>query len=445
MPESETDSMREMPGASLARLLGDVPAPVVHGSVAGVVGHEVEVRGLRMRVGEAIAIDTGGQRRLGQVVSVRPGSVRALVMGDPAGLGTGDRVTPLRNGLTFRVSEALIGRVLDGTGRPIDGGPPLEGELVAAEGVVPHPLARQRIQRPLPVGVRLVDGLCTVGRGQRIGLFGGSGVGKSTLLGMIARGTEAEVTVLALIGERGREVREFIEEDLGPEGLARCVVVVATSDQAPLVRVRGALVATRIAEWFADRGQDVLLMFDSVTRVAMAQREVGLAAGEPPTARGYTPSVFSLLPALMERTGPREHGTITGIYTVLVEGDDMQEPIADATRSILDGHLVLSRRLAESHRFPALDPLASLSRLAPRITDPEQRRSAAAMRSALAAVEDVRDMVEVGAYLPGSNPEADRGLAARGVMEAFLRQDMHEVAGYDDTWSRLHSIGKGLL
>jgi flagellum-specific ATP synthase len=421
-----------------------VAVPVVNGSVAGVVGHEVEVRGLRMRVGDAIAIDTAAGRRVGQVVSVRQGSVRALVMGDATGLGAGDRVTPIKGGLTFRVSESLIGRVLDGSGRPIDGGPPIEGELVTAEGTVPHPLARRRIQTPLPTGVRLVDGLCTVGRGQRIGLFGGSGVGKSTLLGMIARGTEAEVTVLALIGERGREVREFIEEDLGPEGLARCVVVVATSDQAPLVRVRGALVATRIAEWFADRGQDVLLMFDSVTRVAMAQREVGLAAGEPPTARGYTPSVFSLLPALMERTGPREHGTITAIYTVLVDGDDMQEPIADAARSILDGHLVLSRRMAESHRFPALDPLASLSRLAPRITEPEQRRSAGAMRNALAAIEDVRDMVEVGAYVPGSNPEADRGMAAKGAIDAFLRQDMHEVAAYGDTWDRLHSIGREL-
>jgi flagellum-specific ATP synthase len=421
-----------------------VAVPVVNGSVAGIVGHEVEVRGLRMRVGDAIAIDSAAGRRLGQVVSVRQGSVRALVMGEATGLGAGDRVTPMRGGLTFRVSESLIGRVLDGSGTPIDGGPAIHGESVTAEGSVPHPLARQRIVTPLPTGVRLIDGLCTVGKGQRIGLFGGSGVGKSTLLGMIARGTEAQITVLALIGERGREVREFIEEDLGPEGLARCVVVVATSDQAPLVRVRGGLVATRIAEWFADRGNDVLLMFDSVTRVAMAQREVGLAAGEPPTARGYTPSVFSLLPAIMERAGPRQHGTITAIYTVLVDGDDMQEPIADAARSILDGHLVLSRRMAESHRFPALDPLASLSRLAPRITEPEQRRSAGAMRNALAAVEDVRDMVEVGAYVPGSNPEADRGMAAKGAMDAFLRQDMHEVAAYGDTWDRLHSIGRGL-
>ncbi|MGH2735760.1 MAG: FliI/YscN family ATPase, partial [Actinomycetota bacterium] len=276
--------------------------------------------------------------------------------------------------------------------------------------------------------------------GQRVGIFGGSGVGKSTLLGMLARGTTADVVVIALIGERGREVREFIEDDLGPEGLKRAVVVVATSDQPPLVRLRASFLASRIAEWFADQGRDVLLMFDSLTRLAMAQRDVGLAAGEPPTARGYTPSVFSLLPKLLERAGPRTNGTVTGFYSVLVEGDDMNDPIADAARSILDGHLVLDRRIAHLNQYPALDPLASLSRLAPRITTPEQRAHAGALRAALAAAEEVRDMVEVGAYVPGTNPLADKGLAANEQIKAFLRQDMHEVSDFDTTMTQMAGL-----
>jgi flagellum-specific ATP synthase len=305
-------------------------------------------------------------------------------------------------------------------------------------------MERRRINEALPVGVRMIDALCTIARGQRVGIFGGSGVGKSTLLVMMARGTAADVTVLGLVGERGREVREFIEDDLGPEAMEHSVVVAATSDQPPLVRLRGAFVATRIAEYFADRGLDVLLVVDSLTRLAMAQREVGLAAGEPPTARGYTPSVFSLLPRLLERAGPRPLGTITAVYTVLVEGDDMNEPIADAARSILDGHLVLSRRRADQGHFPALDPLGSLSRLAPRVTSPEHRLSAGALRRAIASAAEVRDLVEVGAYVPGTNRTADLGLAAAGDINAFLQQDMFDTAPFDATTRRLAELAERL-
>ncbi|HXF73239.1 MAG TPA: FliI/YscN family ATPase [Actinomycetota bacterium] len=430
--------------AARVRALAGRPLFRVYGRVSRIVGHELEIRGLRTRVGDAIAIHSDRGGRLGEIVAVGAEGARALVLGDTTGLGRGDRVSILAEGPLIAVSPGLAGRVLDGTGRPMDGRPlPEDTELVPLHVGVPDPMARQRITEPLPVGVRLIDGLCTVGRGQRVGIFGGSGVGKSTLLGMIARGTAADVAVLALVGERGREVRDFIEDDLGPEGLGRCVVVVATSDEPPLVRLRAAFVATRIAEWFADGGRDVLLMFDSLTRLAMAQRDVGLAAGEPPTARGYTPSVFSLLPRLLERAGPRARGTITGIYTVLVEGDDMEnDPIADATRSILDGHLVLSRRLAEAQRYPALDPLSSLSRLAPRVTTSEQRAHAAAVRAALAAVEEVRDMVEVGAYVPGTDPLADRGLAAQAAITEFLKQDVHETAPFEETLARLAALAE---
>jgi flagellum-specific ATP synthase len=410
------------------------------GTVAGVMGHDVAVRGLRLRVGDTLTLHAESGDRVAEVVAVGPDSASALVYGQTEGLGRGDRVSLRPGGFGAVVSADLVGRVVDAMGRPLDGGPPLVGEPVSVNLAVPPPMARQRIAQPLPVGVRVIDSLCTVGRGQRMGLFGGSGVGKSTLLGMMARGTVADVNVIALIGERGREVREFLEDDLGPEGLARSVVVVATSDQPPLVRLRAGFLATRFAEWFADGGADVLLMFDSLTRMAMAQRDVGLAAGEPPTARGYTPSVFSLLPNLLERAGPRERGTVTGLYTVLVDGDDMNDPIADAARSILDGHIVLDRRLGTMGRYPAVDPLASLSRLAPKVTSTEQRAHARGVRAALAAAEEVRDLVEVGAYVPGTNPLADRGLAAWGDLVGFLAQDMYDRGDWDETWQRLAAL-----
>ena len=285
-----------------------------------------------------------------------------------------------------------------------------------------------------------MDTLIPCGRGQRLGIFAGSGVGKSTLLSMIARGTEAEVSVLALVGERGREVREFIEHDLGEEGLARSVVVVATSDEPALVRLRAAFTATRIAEWYRDQGKHVLLMMDSVTRFCMAQREVGLSAGEPPATRGYPPSVFALLPRLLERAGASETGSITGLYTVLVDGDDMNEPIADAARSILDGHIVLSRKLATAGHFPTIDVLESISRVAPAITTGEQRATATEFRRLLAAYRDAKDLIEIGAYAMGSNPLVDRAIALQPVMEQFLCQDLDDLAPWDDSWAAIQAI-----
>ena len=296
----------------------------------------------------------------------------------------------------------------------------------ATEGQPPHPLRRARIDTPLSTGVRAWDTLATLGRGQRVGVFAGSGVGKSTLLGMVARNTSADINVVALIGERGREVREFIESDLGPEGLARSVVIVATSDEPALVRLRAASTATRIAEWFRDRDRHVLLMMDSLTRFCMAQREIGLSAGEPPTTRAYPPSVFALLPGLLERAGTAERGSITGIYTVLVDGDDMNEPISDAARSILDGHIVLSRRLAHASHYPAIDVLSSVSRVAPAVTTPEQRASAGELRALLAAHAEARDLIEIGAYVAGTNPTVDRAVALRPRIDGFLRQGVEE-------------------
>lgn len=409
----------------------------VTGKVARVTTHELEVRGLRLRIGDSLAIRGYDESRQAEVIALTPDGARVLPYGEVSGIGKGDVVTRERAGLSMYMSEALVGRVIDGLGRPLDGGPPLTGEPVDVSGPAPSPMERMRISEPLPTGVRLLDTFCTTGKGQRIGIFGGSGVGKSTLLGMMARGTGADVAVLALIGERGREVREFIEDELGPEGMARSIVVVATSDQPALMRLRASLLATRISEWFADRGSDVLLLMDSLTRLAMAQREIGLAAGEPPTARGYTPSVFSLMARLLERAGPRSKGTITGYYSVLVEGDDMNDPIADTARSILDGHVVLDRRIAISGRYPAIDPLASLSRLAPRLVSADQRAMVTAAQDALAAAEEVRELVEVGAYVPGTNPAADRGLAAKPNLVEFLRQLSTETVGFDDAWAQL--------
>lgn len=417
----------------------------MEGRVARVVGHEIELRGLRLRVGEQIDIYVGAEVRPGAVVGIDARGATALVLGPTEGIGKGDRVVARPDGHGVVVSPELLGRVIDATGAPLDGRGPVGGLRVPLANPVPQPLARRRITEPLPMGVRVLDSLCTAARGQRLGLFGGSGVGKSTLLGMMAAGTAADVNVVALIGERGREVREFVEDELGPEALSRSVVVVATSDQPPLVRLRAGEVATRIAEWFADEGNDVLLLFDSLTRMAMAQRDVGLAAGEPPTARGYTPSVFSMLPNLLERTGPRTRGTVTGFYTVLVDGDDMNDPIADAARGILDGHIVLDRRLATEGRYPAIDPLASLSRLQAKVLGPEVRDLTVTIRAALAALEEVRDLVEVGAYVPGTNPVADRALAARDDLIAFLKQGVHERPAFDDTIRQLVTLAGRLV
>jgi flagellum-specific ATP synthase len=323
----------------------------------------------------------------------------------------------------------------------VDGGPSLDHlPQVGVGQVAPAALSRPRIDHQVGLGVRALDALTPCGRGQRIGIMAGSGVGKSSLLSMVARGTDAEISVIALVGERGREVREFIENDLGPEGLARSVVVVATSDAPPVERLRAASVATRIAEHFRDSGKHVVLMMDSLTRVAMAQREIGLSAGEPPATRGYPPSVFTLLPQLLERAGTSPSGSITGLYTVLVEGDDMQDPIGDTARSILDGHVVLSRRLATSGHFPSIDVLESISRVTGAVTGPEQRADATRLRRLLAAHRSVRELVEIGAYVAGADPDADVALARMPAIDAFLQQDMDDSTPTAETWARLREL-----
>jgi flagellum-specific ATP synthase len=362
-------------------------------------------------------------------------------MTNTAGLQVGALVRHTGGPLQIHVGDELLGRVLDGLGRPVDGGPALSHlPQVTVEHSAPPALSRPRIDQQLGLGVRALDALVPCGRGQRIGIMAGSGVGKSSLLSMVARGTDAEVSVIALVGERGREVREFLDNDLGPDGLARSVVVVATSDAPPVERLRAAFVATRIAESFRDAGRHVVLMMDSLTRVAMAQREVGLSAGEPPATRGYPPSVFALLPRLLERAGTSPHGSITGLYTVLVEGDDLQDPVGDTARSILDGHVVLSRRLATAGHFPSIDVLESISRTTSAVTTQAQRDDATALRRMLAAHRDVRELVEIGAYVAGADHDADRALALMTQIEAFLRQPMDEPAALVETWSRLRDL-----
>jgi flagellum-specific ATP synthase len=415
------------------------------GQVTSLVGLRIEVDGIEAAVNEALLVTRAdGSLLPAEVVAVHGSHLACMPLGELTGIRAGDPVEALGRPLPLRVGDGLLGRVLDGLGKPIDDGPlPRGTEEVGVYAVPPHPLRRELVDRPLALGVRAIDTAIPCGRGQRLGIFAGSGVGKSSLLSMIARGTDAQVSVVALIGERGREVNEFITRDLGPEGLARSVVVVATSDQPALVRIRSAFTATRIAEWFRDQGADVVLMMDSLTRFAMAQREVGLSAGEPPATRGYPPSVFSVLPKLLERAGAAESGSITGLYTVLVEGDDMNEPIADAARSILDGHIVLSRRLATSGHFPSIDVLESVSRLEPVITTQAQRALSRELRELLAAYREARDLVEIGAYARGSNPLVDRALDLKPLIDAFLRQDVSEVCTADDAWAQLRVLLAG--
>ncbi len=413
---------------------------VTHGTVSRVVGTEVELKGLRLAVGDAVEVTTRHGVRIAEVIAVDGAAARALILGDTAGIARGDRVRPRSGPLTSPVGDALLGRIVDALGRPLDGKGPIVAPQTHVDAPAPHALERQRIAEPLATGVRLLDTLCTVGRGQRLGLFAGSGVGKSTLLAMMVRGTSASRSVIALVGERGREVREFVEDVLGPAGLSRSVVVVATSDEPALLRLRAAVLATRIAEVFADDGHDVLLTVDSLTRLATAQREIGLAAGEPPTSRGYPPSVFALLPRLLERAGPRATGTVTGFYTILVEGGDHDEPVADAARAILDGHIVLDRALTSQGRFPAIDPLQSLSRLATTVTDTDQQRIATVLRRGMAAAERVRDLVQVGAYVSGTDPVADRALALADHITAFLSQAADEVCPPERAWQHLAEL-----
>ncbi len=419
----------------------DAARPGVQGRLSGVVGLSLHADGVSAAIGDIVHVEAPGLPVLAEVVAVRQAGLACMPLGDITGVRAGALVTPTGGPMVIPVGRSLLGRVLDGLGRPMDDLGPLDDvESVTVDGNSPHPLRRSRIDEQLSLGVRALDSLVPCGRGQRLGVFAGSGVGKSSLLSMIARGTEAEVSVIALIGERGREVREFIENDLGPEGLARSVVVVATSDEPPLVRLRAAFVATRIAEWFRDGGAHVVLMMDSLTRFAMAQREVGLSVGEPPATRGYPPSVFALLPKLLERAGSAESGSITGLYTVLVEGDDMNEPIADTARSILDGHVVLTRRLATSGHFPSIDVLESISRVTNAITTPQQREDATALRQMLAAHRDARELIEIGAYAPGSNSLVDSALRLRSRIDAFLRQDIMAITPAAQAWNWLHDL-----
>lgn len=428
--------------ASWRRVL-DAAKPERSGTVKAVVGLGVEVSGIDAAVGDRVRIDGAGGRRVdAEVVAVDGTSARCMPLGPLDGVTSRARVLHAGAAMQVPTGSALLGRVLDGLGRPIDGRGPIgrAAPLVSLDHQPPSVMHRQRIDRQLGMGVRVLDTMTPVGVGQRLGLFAGSGVGKSSLMSMIARGSTADVNVISLVGERGREVREFLEDDLGPEGLARSVVVVATSDQPAMARLRSAFVATRIAEQFRDDGKDVVLMMDSLTRVAMAQREIGLSAGEPPATRGYPPSTFSTLARLLERAGTGSVGSITGLYTVLVDGDDHNEPIADAARGILDGHVVLDRALAVRGHFPAVDVLGSVSRVVSKITSAEQRAQAVALRSVLAARKSANDLIDIGAYRPGANPLVDAALTHEAAISAFLTQSMDDLSSADDSWQRLAAL-----
>jgi flagellum-specific ATP synthase len=408
----------------------------VAGRVVRTVGLLVESSGPRARVGDLCELQgaPGEPSLTVEVVGFRDGRLLSVPLGGTTGIRAGDRIVARGSNATLPVGEALLGRVVDGLCRPLDSlGALNTDEQYPLHPAPLNPLARDPIIAPIGTGVRAIDAMLTCGRGQRLGLFGGSGVGKSTLLGMMARGTAADVAVIALVGERGREVRGFLEHDLGVEGLRRSVVVVSTSDNPPLMRMRAAYAATTIAEYFRDQGKNVLLMMDSLTRFAMAQREVGLAAGEPPTAKGYPPSVFALLPTLLERAGNvRGRGSITALYTVLVEGDDTSEPIADSVRAILDGHVVLNRELAARNHYPAIDILPSVSRTMPDVTSVDHRMKAGRVRDWMSTIKENEDLISVGAYVPGSNPRIDEAFGKRDAIDAFLRQPAESLTSVDD-------------
>ncbi len=412
----------------------------MHGRVSQVIGLTIESEGPAVKMGELCLIyeREGSKPIRAEVVGFKGSKVMLMPLGDLGGISPGCEVRATGKPLSVKVGPKLLGRVLDGLGNPIDGLGPLEYETeYSIYNEPPNPITRPRIKRALPMGVRVLDSTLTLGAGQRVGIFAGSGVGKSTTLSMIARNTAAQVNVLALIGERGRELRDFIERDLGPEGMKRSVVVVATSDQPALVRLKGAYTGTALAEYFRDQGNDVMLMMDSVTRFAMAQREVGLAVGEPPATKGYTPSCFALLPKLMERAGTSPKGSITGIYTVLVEGDDMNEPIADTVRGILDGHIVLNRKIAHKNRYPAVDVLQSVSRLFTEINPKDIQKAAGILRNVLAVYQENEDLINIGAYQKGSNPKVDFAIDKIDEVQKFLSQGIYEPAPFEETRRRL--------
>ncbi len=416
------------------------------GEVTATVGLLIESHGPAVAIGDFCEIETATGRRIRtQVIGFRNGRVLAMPLDEPDGLQLGAKVTARVQDAQLAVGPDLLGRVLDGFGQPMDGGPPIEGTtsypLYCAP---PNPLQRKHITDRLVTGIRSIDSLLTCGKGQRIGLFGGSGVGKSTLLGAMSRKNSAQVSVVALIGERNREVKAFLEHELGPEGMKRSVVVVATSDRPAPLRIRAAFVALAAAEYFRDQGADVLLVMDSVTRLAMAQREIGLAAGEPPSQKGYTPSVFTLLPKIFERAGNFESGSITGFFTVLVEGDDFNEPICDAARGILDGHLILSRELAASGHYPAIDVLNSVSRLANKVAPKEEVQAAQRIREAMALYQQSSDLIQLGAHVQGVNPKLDQSIRIRSQIIDYLRQDAETFSPPDETRAGLMTVAKQL-
>lgn len=416
--------------------------PKGYGKVSSVIGTIVECTGLRASVGERYGIHTTtGTVVSAEVVGLKDDTTLLMPYGRLEGMQSGSRVERIGQSLTIPAGMAMLGRVVDENGQPIDQKGPIHcSDRQMVQNDPPAPLERKPINEMMKTGVRAIDALNTMGAGQRLGLFAGSGVGKSVLLGMIAKHSDADVNVIALIGERGREVQEFIDDTLGPEGLARSVVVAVTSDMAAMSRIKGALTATAIAEYFRNRGKNVLLMMDSVTRFAMAQREIGLASGEPPTTKGYTPSVFAMLPKLLERAGKVGTGSITGLYTVLVDNDDMNEPVADAVRSILDGHIVLSRRLAHKNHYPAIDVLESISRVMPKIVTQEQRKVVMKAREILATYREAEELINIGAYVKGSNPKIDEAIKKHPGLESFLIQDMEEADFRDDLWGTLTAL-----
>ena len=412
----------------------------INGRVVQVVGLVIESQGPDIQIGDLCEVRSRNRDTIlrAEVVGFKTDRVLLMPLGELSDIGPGCDVLSMGRPLGVNVSNALLGRVLDGLGNPLDSlGPVPAIDYYPLISSPPHPLRRQMVEKPLAVGVKVIDGLLTLGQGQRVGIFAGSGVGKSVLLGMMARNTEADVNVIALVGERGREVKEFLERDLGESGLARSVVVVATSDQPPLVRLKAALTATAIAEYFRDLGKNVLMMMDSITRVAMAQRDVGLAIGEPPATRGYTPSVFAFLPRLLERSGAGEIGSITAIYSVLVEGDDMNEPVADTVSGILDGHFVLSRDLAAKYHYPSVDVQRSISRVMPTVVSEAQYEAAGRVRELLSIFEGAQDLINIGAYKAGSNAKVDWALGHIESVDVFLKQGMMENVGFDDTVSQL--------
>jgi flagellum-specific ATP synthase/type III secretion protein N (ATPase) len=416
----------------------------VTGLVKRVIGLLIEVTGMPTFIGEVcqILVPQEQQPVLAEVVGFRERSSLLMPLGELKGICPGCSVVPTGKPLLVKAGNNIRGRVLDGLGQPLDG-KSLDGSLISwpIDNRPPNPLTRLQVSEILVTGVKAIDALLTCGKGQRIGIFSGSGVGKSTLLGMIARHASAEINVIALVGERGREVNDFIRHDLGEEGLARSIVVAATSDQPALVRLKAAFVASAIAEYFREQGQDVLLLMDSITRFAMAQREVGLTVGEPPATKGYPPSVFALLPRLLERTGMGEEGSITAFYTVLVEGDDFNEPIADTVRSILDGHIVLTRDLAKRNHYPAIDILQSVSRLMPEVTSPRQQKLAARFKDLLAVYKQAEDLINIGAYVSGSNKKIDASIRLYDQMVNFLCQEAQEFSSFEETIAGLESLG----